>query len=68
MKSFTPGKSRLRWVYANYMSPEHTNDRNEAAAISETTARYRIGPHGAQAPLPNHLLFQDGDGTPGNHW
>lgn len=68
METFDPGKSRLRWVYANYMSPEHANDRNESAAISETTAAHRIGRHRTSEPLPNHLLISDGHGIPGDHW
>ena len=68
MRTFDPGQSRLRWVYGNYLSPEHTNARNESAAISETTAAYKIGHHGTAEPLPSHLLFGDDPGTPGDHW
>lgn len=68
METFDPGESRLRWVFANYMSPEHANDRNESAAISETTAAYRVGRHRTPETLPEHLLFSDGRGTAGNHW
>lgn len=68
IKDFDPGKSRLRWVYGSYLSPEHTNNRNESWAISETTAQYKIGRHSTNEPLPNHLLFNDGTGEPGHHW
>lgn len=68
IKDFDPEKSRLRWVYGSYLSPEHTNDRNESWAISETTAQYKIGHHRTNEPLPNHLLFNDGAGKPGHHW
>lgn len=68
MRTFRPEQSRLRWVYANYMTPERTTERLEAAAISETTATYAIGSPSSSRPLPNHLLFQDGEGVPGNHW
>jgi hypothetical protein len=68
MKTFDPGGSRLRWVYGNYLSPEHTNDPNESAALSETTATYRIGRHQTSDPLRGHLLFSDEPGTPGYHW
>ena len=68
VRTFKPEKSELRWVYANYLTPEHTNDPNEAAALSETTAHYRIGQHHKEQPLPSHLLFVDGGGTIGYHW
>lgn len=68
IQDFEPEKSRLRWVYGNYLSPEHTNNRNEAWAISETTAPYKIGRHGTRQPLPDHLLFNDGFGQSGHHW
>lgn len=68
IKGFDPEQSRLRWVYGNYLSPEHTNNKNESWAISETTAPYKVGRHGTSQPLPNHLLFSDGPGQSGNHW
>nr|WP_295784141.1 hypothetical protein [Rhodoferax sp.] len=68
MRTFEPSKSRLRWVYGNYLSPEHTNDRNEAFALSETTATYKIGKHRTPSPLPKHLLFSAEEGTRGAHW
>ncbi|WP_060477713.1 MULTISPECIES: hypothetical protein [Pseudomonas] len=66
--SFDPRGARLRWVYAYYFTPEHTTAQNESMAISETMAYYRVGRHRTPQPLPNHLLFVDGDGQPGNHW
>lgn len=68
MKTFVPSDSQLRWVYGNYLSPEHTNARNESCAISETTATYKIGKHFTRSPLPNHLLFDSRRGNPGTHW
>lgn len=68
MMSFSPTDSQLRWVYGNYLSPEHTNAPNESEAISETTATYKIGSHRAVSPLDGHLLFSDGQGRPGTHW
>lgn len=68
MKRFEPGDSRLRWVYGNYMSPEHTNAPNESMALSETTAAYRIGRQKTAEPLPGHVLFDSESGLPGNHW
>ncbi|MFJ4392455.1 hypothetical protein [Pseudomonas soli] len=68
LQSFDPRGARLRWVYAYYFTPEHTTAQNESMAISETMAYYRIGKHKTPDPLPNHLLFGDGDGQPGNHW
>lgn len=55
--------SRLRYVYANYLRPEHSNARMESWAVSETTAYYPIGKHRTPQPLPHHLLLEDGDGT-----
>jgi len=68
MLTFDPKGKQLRWVYGNYMRPEHTNSSNESQAMSETTATYLIGEHSAQPPLPGHLLLQDDNGTPGAHW
>jgi len=68
MQNFSADNSRLRWVYANYLSPEHTNNPNESCAVSETTATYKIGRHRTSSPLPNHLLFDSGPGNPGVHW
>jgi hypothetical protein len=68
MKTFAPNGSQLRWVYGNYLSPEHTNSSNESCALSETTATYKIGKHRTPPPLPGHLLFDDGQGRPGVHW
>ncbi|MCC2959255.1 hypothetical protein LK540_02290 [Massilia sp. IC2-278] len=68
MKNFVPESSRLRWVYGNYLMPEHTNNPNESSALSETTATYKIGKHTMKAPLPSHLLFDSGMGEPGTHW
>ncbi|MFD0847106.1 hypothetical protein [Sphingosinicella xenopeptidilytica] len=66
--SFDPGTSRLQWVYGNYMSPERSVDRNESAALSETTAIYPVRGRRNAEPLPNHMLFMDEDGDPGYHW
>lgn len=68
IRSFDPGASRLRWVYGNYMWPEHTNHPNESLAISETMAPYKVGRHRVAGPLPGHLLFLDDQGRPGSHW
>lgn len=68
MKTFSSGETQLRWVYGNYMTPEHTNDPNESFALSETTASYKIGRHRTSGPLPDHLLFSDEGGVPGVHW
>ncbi|WP_231702281.1 hypothetical protein [Halopseudomonas litoralis] len=68
MKRFDPIDSRLRWVYANYLMPEHTTARNENWAVSETTACYRIGKHRVPEPLPDHIILDREDGEPGVHW
>lgn len=68
MKSFDPGASRLRWVYGNYVKPEHVTAQFESAAVSETTAAYRVGSQRTPEPLESHLLYGDGDGDSGNHW
>ncbi len=68
MRDFDPGDSRLRWVYGNYMAPEHTTAKNESAAASETTASYRIGGTRTAEPLPNHVLLDDKPARPGTHW
>jgi hypothetical protein len=68
MLNFNVGASRLRWVYGNYMVPEHTTARNESAALTESTATYPIGRPTARDPLPQHLLFSDGSGAPGAYW
>lgn len=68
MRSFKTGGSRLRYVYANYLRPEHSNARMESWAVSETTAPYRVGKHRTPEPLPHHALLEDGNGVPGNHW
>ncbi|WP_343350967.1 hypothetical protein [Pseudomonas sediminis] len=68
MYEFRPEGSRLRWVYANYLMPEHTTARNENWAVSETTAFYRIGRHRTGEPLPDHLILSGEDGLPGDHW
>ena len=68
MKTFKANQSQLRWVYGNYLSPEHTNARNESCALSETTATYKVGNHRTTSPLPAHLLFNAGQGRPGAHW
>jgi len=68
MRSFKADGTRLRYVYANYLRPELSNDRMEAWAVSETTAVYPIGKHRTPEPLPNHTVLEDGDGVPGSHW
>jgi hypothetical protein len=68
MGTFAPDKSRLRWVYGHYFTPEHTTARNESLAISETTATYKIGQHRTATPLLSNLLFSDEPGRPGDHW
>lgn len=68
MWRFDPEGSRLRWVYANYLMPEHTTARNENWAVNETTAHYRIGRHKTAQPLPGHLVLSQEDGEPGDHW
>lgn len=68
IETFNPGHADLRWVYGNYLSPEHTTAQNESAALSETTATYKIGRHHNAEPLPDHLLFSDEQGIPGHHW
>jgi hypothetical protein len=68
MRSFDAKESRLRWVYANYMMPEHVIAQNESAAIVETTAWYRVGTGGTREPLKWHMLFLDDDGQPGSHF
>jgi hypothetical protein len=59
ISNFDPGESRLRWVYANYMSPERTTAENESAALTESTAFYKVGRHNTRDPLPRHFLFGD---------
>lgn len=68
MWRFRPEGSRLRWVYANYLMPEHTTARDESWAVSETTAYYRIGRHKTSEPLPDHLLLCGENGSRGDHW
>lgn len=68
MWRFRPDGTRLRWVYANYLMPEHTTARDENWAASETTAYYRIGRHSTSEPLPGHLVLSGGEGAPGDHW
>ncbi|GKT25871.1 hypothetical protein [Acidovorax sp. SUPP3334] len=55
MLTFEPRGSRLRWVYGNYLSPEHTNAPNESCALSETTATYKIGKH--RTPLRYRVIY-----------
>ena len=68
MKSFDGSKKRLKWVYGNYLTPEHVTAPNESSAISETTAFYRVGATRTAEPLQGHLLFEDADGRPGAHF
>lgn len=68
MSTFDSRESRLRWVYGNYFTPEHTTARMESAAVSETTATYPVARTGGRQPLPSHLLFMDDDGRPGAHF
>lgn len=62
------GDSRLRYVYANYLLPEHVNARDESSALTETTAVYKVGRSRAAEPLPCHLLFSDAAPQPGPFW
>ena len=68
METFDSDQSGLRWVYGHYLTPEHTTARNESAAISETTATYKIGRHRTAQPLTNKLLLSDEPGRLGDHW
>jgi hypothetical protein len=68
MDTFSAGRSRLRWVYGHYFSAEHTTARWESAALSETTAMYKIGRHRTAEPITDMLLFDDEEGVPGTHW
>lgn len=68
MLNFDTEGSRLRYVYANYLRPEHSTAQMESWAVSETTAFYPAGKHRTPQSLPHHLLLEDGDGTPGDHW
>lgn len=68
MSTFDPKEKELLWVYGNYLLPEHTTAQNEALAISETTASYKIGRHQRREPLPNHGLFRDDLSRPGGYW
>lgn len=68
MRSFDAKESQLRWVYGNYMMPEHVTARNESAAVTETTAWYRVGTGSTRQPLKGHMLFSDADGKPGSHF
>lgn len=67
MSQFEPS-ARLRWVYGNFMMPEHVTKKMESLALQETTAAYMIGQGRTAEPLPNHLLFVDGNGRDGSHW
>lgn len=68
-RSFTPRKSRLRWVYGNYFVPEATTRKDESWAITETMVPYKIGVHRTRWPLPGHLLVSPKDaGRQGVHW
>lgn len=68
MLNFDPGKTGLRMVYGNYYMPELVTARNESCAVSETLAWYPVGASSESHSLPDHMLFSDGDGTPGYHW
>lgn len=67
LRTFKPDDSRLRWVYTYYLAPEHTTNRNESWAVSETVAFQSVGGHRTSAPLPGHLLLSE-DGRDGTHW
>lgn len=66
--NFDVEKSRLRFVYGNYMVPEHVTAANESAALTETTATYPIGSGRTPDPVPHHLLFSEGAVLPGGYW
>lgn len=68
-RDFKVRNSRLRWVYGNYFAPEATTHENEAWALTETMAPYKIGSHRTAWPLPNHLLMSpEQEARPGVHW
>lgn len=66
--SFDAGESRLRYIYGNYMVPEHVTAANESAALTETTATYQVGNGRTPDPLPFHLLFTEEAVLPGGYW
>lgn len=66
--SFDPGASRLRYVYGNYMVPEHVTAADESSALTETTATYQVGNGRTPDPLPLHTLFSEGRLLPGGYW
>lgn len=68
IQSFDGGASRLRWVYGNYMVPEHTTHPNESSALTETSAPYKVGSHATAQPLAMHQLFSEGAMVPGGYW
>jgi hypothetical protein len=68
MSTFDPKEKELLWVYGNYLLPERTTAQNEALAISETTATYKIGRHRKREPLPDHGLFSENLSRPGGYW
>jgi hypothetical protein len=68
-RSFSPKRSRLRWVYANHFVPEATTRKDESWAITETMVPYKIGSHRTRWPLPSHMLVSpESEGRPGVHW
>jgi hypothetical protein len=68
MRTFDPKEKRLRWVYGNYLLPEHPTARNESAAMTETTATYKIGRHQTPEPLADHGLLSDDLSELGGYW
>ncbi|SHM45041.1 hypothetical protein SAMN05518668_109183 [Sphingobium sp. YR657] len=68
LMTFDPSNSRLRWVYGNYMVPEHTTHPMESAALTETTAVYKVGRSNTPDPIPQHFLFSEGSARPGGYW
>ncbi|SNY58218.1 hypothetical protein SAMN06297129_3546 [Pseudooceanicola antarcticus] len=54
-----PGRSRPKWVYGNYFKVEATTRPNEALAMEETMAPYKVGRHRTRDPLPSRLLLCD---------
>lgn len=68
MLDFDPGETGLRMVYGNYFMPELVTSRNESCAVSETLAWYPVGGGREVHPLPEHMLFSDEDGLPGEHF
>lgn len=68
MMTFDSGASRLRWVYGNYMVPEHATNPDESSALTETVAAYQVGDHRTPDPLPGGLPFSEESVLPAGYW